>query len=129
MIASLAVILLCQLLGEVTIRFLGWPVPGPVMGMAYLVLLLSLQGRFSLLPKAQSASLEATGKTLLANLSLMFIPAGVGIVQKLDIVMATGFAIAVALIVSTLLTLLVTAGTFLAVSRLMRSPAVDKAEP
>jgi putative effector of murein hydrolase LrgA (UPF0299 family) len=40
MIASLSLILLCQLIGEVFVRGLGLPMPGPVIGLLLLLLLL-----------------------------------------------------------------------------------------
>ena len=39
MIASLSLILLCQLTGEVIVRGLGLPMPGPVVGLIILLLL------------------------------------------------------------------------------------------
>ena len=56
---------------------------------------------------------------MLAHLSLLFVPAGVGVVQKLDLVAAHGLAIAAVLAVSVIITLLVTVATFLLASRLM----------
>jgi len=60
---------------------------------------------------------------LLANLSLLFIPAGVGIVQLINVLLEHGWAIVVALAVSVVATLFITAGTFLIVSRLMKRRA------
>ena len=45
MIASLSLILLCQLIGEVAVRALGVPVPGPVVGLVLLLLLLLARDR------------------------------------------------------------------------------------
>ena len=59
---------------------------------------------------------------MLANLSLLFIPAGVGVVQKLDVLAEHGIAIIVILAVSVLVTMLATVATFLA-----RKPADDAA--
>ena len=50
---------------------------------------------------------------------LLFVPAGVGVVQKLDLVAAHGLAFAAVLALSVVLTLLATVGTFLVASRLM----------
>jgi holin-like protein len=60
---------------------------------------------------------ENASRGLLANLSLLFVPAGVGVVQKLDLIAAHGIAIAVVLAISVVVTLLVTVATFLAASR------------
>jgi holin-like protein len=51
MIASLSLILLCQLIGEVFVRGLGLPMPGPVIGLLVLLLLLLARDRFPLLAR------------------------------------------------------------------------------
>ena len=121
MIASLSLILLCQLAGEVIVRGLGLPVPGPVLGLVFLLLLLLARDRFAVLARGplQGGGVENASRGLLAHLSLMFVPAGVGVVQKLDLVAAHGIAIAVVLALSVVMTLLATVATFLGVSRLM----------
>ncbi len=122
MIAGLSLILLCQLAGEVIVHGLGLPVPGPVLGLVFLLLLLLLaRDRFAVLARGplQGDGVENASRGLLAHLSLMFVPAGVGVVQKLDLVAAHGIAIAVVLALSVVMTLLATVATFLGVSRLM----------
>jgi holin-like protein len=121
MIASLSLILLCQLAGEVIVRGLGLPMPGPVLGLVFLLLLLLARDRFAVLARGplQGDGVENASRGLLAHLSLMFVPAGVGVVQKLDLVAAHGIAIAAVLALSVLMTLLATVATFLGVSRLM----------
>lgn len=121
MIVSLTVILLCQLLGEVVARGFGWPLPGPVLGMLLLLVFLSLRGRIGKMVPELGKTLDSTGKGLLAHLSLLFIPASVGVVQRLDVVAEYGVGLAVALVVSTFVTLVVTVVTFVAVSRLSSS--------
>src|SRR6478609_3990877 len=110
MIASLCLILLCQLAGEIVVRSLGWPIPGPVFGMLLLFILLLLRDRASLFAVGplQSGGVEGAAKGLLAHLSLMFIPAGVGVVQRLDLLAEHGAAIAGVLAISVVITLLVT---------------------
>ena len=66
----------------------------------------------------KSGEVEATGKNLLAHLSLLFIPAGVGVVRNLDVLAANGVALAAALVGSTVLALLAAVATFRLVSRL-----------
>jgi holin-like protein len=121
MIASLSLILLCQLAGEVIVRGLGLPMPGPVLGLLLLLLLLLARDRLNLLARGplQRDGVESASRGLLANLSLLFVPAGVGVVQKLDLVAAHGIAVAAVLVVSVVVTLLVTVATFLVASRLM----------
>ncbi len=121
MIASLSLILICQLIGEVTVRGLGLPMPGPVLGFVVLLLLLLLRDRFAMFSRGplQDGSAERASRALLASLSLMFVPAGVGVVQKLHLLAEHGIAIVAALAISVVMTLLVTVATFLLASRLM----------
>jgi holin-like protein len=121
MIASLSLILLCQLAGEALVRGIGLPMPGPVIGLMLLLLLLLLRDRFALLARGplQGDGVESTSRGLLANLSLLFVPAGVGVVQKLDLIVDHGIAFLGVLAISVLITLLVTVATFLVASRLM----------
>lgn len=111
MIHALTLILACQLVGETLTRLLGWPVPGPVLGMALLfVLMLSL-------PRV-AALVIPTGEGILRHLSLLFVPAGVGVMGHLPVLAAHGAGLAVALIASTVLALAVGAGVFVLVARL-----------
>jgi putative effector of murein hydrolase LrgA (UPF0299 family) len=61
--------------------------------------------------------MENIGKGLLAQLSLLFVPAGVGVVQRLDLIAAHGVAICAILALSLIATLLATLFTFRLVSR------------
>jgi putative effector of murein hydrolase LrgA (UPF0299 family) len=121
MIASLSLILLCQLAGEVIVRGLSLPMPGPVVGLLLLLLLLLARDRFGVLARGplQRDGVENASRGLLAHLSLLFVPAGVGVMQKLDVVADHGIAIAAVLAISVVLTLLVTVATFLVASRLL----------
>jgi holin-like protein len=121
MIASLSLILLCQLAGEAFVRGLALPMPGPVIGLMLLLVLLVARDRFAVLARGplQGDGVESASRGLLANLSLLFVPAGVGVVQKLDLVAEHGIAFLGVLAVSVLVTLLVTVATFLLASRLM----------
>ena len=121
MIASLGVILLCQLVGEGLVRGLGLPLPGPVIGLMLLLGLLLLRdgiGAFARGPLGDGG-VENASKGLLAHLSLMFVPAGVGVVQQRDMIAAHGVAIALVLAGSVLITLLVTVLSFLVAARLL----------
>ncbi len=121
MIASLSLILLCQLAGEVFVRGLGLPMPGPVIGLMLLLVLLLARDRFEVLARGplQGEGVESASRGLLANLSLLFVPAGVGVVQKLDLVAEHGIAFVGVLAISVMVTLLVTVATFLVASRLL----------
>ncbi|MBY0250753.1 MAG: CidA/LrgA family protein [Methylobacterium organophilum] len=131
MIASLALILLAQLLGEALARGAGVPIPGPVIGMGlmFAFLLLRDNARLGLprvLPKPLTdGTLETTARGLLMNLSLLFVPAGVGVVDRLDLLRAQGAKLALVLVVSTALSLLVTVLVFRAVAALVERRGTD----
>ena len=69
MIASLSLILLCQLAGEVFVRGLDLPMPGPVIGLMLLLLLLLLRDRFAVLARGplQADGVESISRGLLLN--------------------------------------------------------------
>ena len=94
MIPALATLLVCQLIGEALVRTLAVPVPGPVVGMAGLLLALVLR-------PAWLAALNPTTATLLQHLSLLFVPAGVGVMLHLQRLGQEALAIGVALVLST----------------------------
>jgi putative effector of murein hydrolase LrgA (UPF0299 family) len=121
MIGSLGLILLCQLLGEIVVRGFGAPIPGPVVGLIILLLLLQGRDRLDLLRRGPlgDGGVERAASGMLAHLSLLFVPAGVGVVQHLDLVSSHGVAIFVILAVSAIVTLVVTAVTFIVTSRLL----------
>lgn len=112
MIEALALLLGCQLAGEVLVRVLALPLPGPVVGLALLLAGLVLYRR---VPEP----LDRTATTLLQNLSLLFVPAGVGITQHVGRLQAEWLAVLAALLVSTAATVAVTALVFRASVRLM----------
>ncbi|QHP66385.1 CidA/LrgA family protein [Bradyrhizobium sp. LCT2] len=124
MIASLTVVLLCQLIGEVIVRGLGLPLPGPVLGLLLLLITLLARDRFVVMARGplRDNGVENVSKGLLPHLSLLFVPAGVGVVQKLELLATHGLGIMLVLIFSVTFTLLVTVLTFLLVSRLISRP-------
>ena len=112
MIGALATLLVLQLLGEALVYVFKLPLPGPVVGMALLLVVLAVRPR-------QLAALKPTAQNLLQHLSLLFVPAGVGVVGNLDVLAAEAGVIAVALVASTVATLVVSVVTFRLVARLM----------
>ncbi|MBK5967516.1 murein hydrolase regulator LrgA [Thiorhodovibrio winogradskyi] len=101
MLRFLALLLLCQLVGEALVVVTGAPVPGPVIGMALLFIGLVLRGGIP-------DGLGHVADGLLAHLSLLFVPAGVGVMVHLAMLREELLAVTVALVVSTLLTLATT---------------------
>ena len=112
MLLPITLVLGFQLAGEVLSHGLALPFPGPVLGMAGLIVALWL------VPPLEAVMRPVT-QGLLANLSLLFVPAGVGVVGHLDELKAVGGPLVLALAVSTVLTISVGALTFVAVARAM----------
>ena len=122
MLLSLGLILLCQLLGEAIAHATEIAVPGPVIGLVLCVLLLFARDRIGRLAptELQDGTFEQTGRGILSHLSLLFIPAGVGVVQRLDVLAGNALAIVAALVISTALSLAVTAWVFAFVASRVR---------
>lgn len=113
MINTLTLLLLYQLAGELLSRALSLPIPGPVIGMGLLFITLLVRGRIG-------DELRGGASAVLQHLSLLFVPAGAGIMLHLHRVANEWLPIALSLIVSTFAGMAVT----VLVLRLMtRKPA------
>ena len=118
MIAAVSSLLACQLLREVLVRALALPLPGPVAGLGLLFAALVVRGRRR--PELAGAVPEDLGQVcdvLLRNLSLLFIPAAVGVVQYGALLRSHAVAIALAIVASPALALVAPALVFRSVSR------------
>ncbi|WP_397542494.1 CidA/LrgA family protein [Roseovarius salis] len=111
MILNIAIILAAQLAGEVLARALALPIPGPVIGMALLLagFIASRKLADRILPTSQG---------ILAHLSLLFVPAGVGVISHAEALGESGPALLLALVASTVLALVTGALTFVWLARL-----------
>jgi len=101
MLAAFTILLLFQCLGEGIVFLLKLPIPGPVAGM------LLLMAALVAWPRLQ-AMVEEGANTLLSHLSLLFVPAGVGIIATAASGSGHWLAILGALAASTALALAVT---------------------
>ncbi|MEP3045797.1 MAG: CidA/LrgA family protein [Roseibium sp.] len=110
MIFYLTLIFGCQLAGELLKVGLGLPVPGPVIGMVLLFAGLVIK-------QGIPDDLAKVGDAFLTNLSLLFVPAGVGVMLHITLIGQQALAITVALIGSTLATIAVTALVMRAMTR------------
>lgn len=109
-LSGITILLVYQLMGEITSRLLQLPVPGPVIGMILLFLTLLVRGQLM-------ETLDSAVNALLNHLSLLFVPAGVGVVVHFGLIGHEWLAIALALVLSTVVTLAVTAWVMLGVKR------------
>lgn len=109
---GITILLIYQLVGEMGALFLGIPVPGPVLGMILLFLTLSIRG-------GVTASLDSASSALLSHLSLLFVPAGVGMMVHFNRIFNEWKPITIALLLSTVITMLASAAIMLVTSRLL----------
>lgn len=115
MLSALTQLLIFQLAGEVVARSLALPIPGPVLGMLFLLIALIVR-------QGPGKELQTTSQNLLQHLSLLFVPAGTGIMVHLHRVADEWLALLLSLLISTLATLFITA----AVMKLcLRTPATS----
>ena len=106
MLKGLFFLLLFQFAGELIVRVFGLPLSGPICGMALLLVWLSLSHR------SISTSLGSAADSILANMPILFVPVGVGVMAYWEQLGQNIGVIGVTLIVSTLIGLGVTAFTF-----------------
>jgi len=102
MLSFFIVLLVCQLTGEVLVAVTGIPLPGPVLGMLLLFIGLLLRGG---IPE----DLNKMSDGLLSHLSLLFVPAGVGVIAHAQLIGSELLPIAISLFLSTFITIVVTA--------------------
>lgn len=119
MLQTLAILLVFQSVGEVFSYALRLPVPGPVIGMILLFCWLAIDDRLL-------AIIQGTTAELLKHLSLLFVPAGVGIMVHGSRIGGEWMPIIVALVLSTWLAIATTA---LVTRALMRKPPASPASP
>lgn len=102
LIMGMSMLLACQFAGELVARGLTLPIPGPVIGMVILLVALMIRDKVP-------SSLRLTGEGLLRYLTLLFVPAGVGLMVHFELIAADLWPIVVTLVASTAVTLGVTA--------------------
>lgn len=98
---GLAWLLLAQSLGEAIARLAGLKLPGPVLGLLLMLAALSFE--------RVRAPVAAAADTLLAHLSLLFVPVGVGVMTHLALISQYGLRMLLVIVVSTSLGMAVTA--------------------
>ena len=115
MIKGIALLLLFQLIGESIVFSSGIPLPGPVVGLVLLFVSMQLCKMMGL---GLFAEAEKAADGFLANLGLLFVPAGVGVVALWSELQSQADILLVILIISAVLALATTVWTFIAVQRL-----------
>jgi putative effector of murein hydrolase LrgA (UPF0299 family) len=101
LLLAFAALLVFQCLGEGVVFLFGLPVPGPVAGMLLLLAALVAWPRLH-------EVVEAGANELLRHLSLLYVPAGVGVIAAAVSGRGQWLAIAASVVLSTLATMAVT---------------------
>lgn len=97
---ALTQLIACQFAGEVIARALSLPLPGPVLGLLLMLAVLTAR-------RGPGEELRSTSNALLRHLSLLFVPAGAGVVTELGPLAANWAPVGAAILVSTALGLAV----------------------
>jgi holin-like protein len=113
MLVGVFVILLFQLVGEAVQQYFQLAVPGPVIGLVLLLaLLLVARPSTSAALSSLRANVISTAEGLLAHLSLLFVPIGVGVIMHLQLLETHLFSVVGIVLVGTISTILFTAVLF-----------------
>lgn len=104
MLIGLVVLLACWLAGEAAVTLLALPLPGNVAGMLILLAII-------LLRRGVDTYTQTAGSALLSYMALLFVPAGVGLIEHSYLLMHDGLEIFIVLAISTAVTMAVTALT------------------
>jgi holin-like protein len=106
---SFLILVGCQLIGEVLRRVLHLPLPGPVIGMLLLATALAIAGNDGRADGVDDATpLARPANALIANMGLLFVPAGVGVIVEFGVLRQNWLPILAGLLLSTVLGLVVT---------------------
>ncbi|MBB2205495.1 CidA/LrgA family protein [Gluconacetobacter takamatsuzukensis] len=106
--SAMLVLVGCQLVGELLRATFQVPIPGPVIGMFLLALVLGIRAKRTGTGRTP-APLKPVAEGLIANMGLLFVPAGVGIIAEAGVIRKEWLPIVVAVAGSTILSLIVTA--------------------
>jgi holin-like protein len=104
MIYAFAALFVFQLIGEFIVQWTHLPLPGPLVGMALMLVAMLIRGR---IPDA----LERTADKLFSHMMLFFIPIVTGVMMHFERVANEGLAFIIACVVGSAVSLVVTALT------------------
>jgi holin-like protein len=102
MLKAVLTLFSCLIIGDVINRLTGLPLPGGVIGLVVLLAILIWRG-------GPDQELKETSHFLLQNMTVLFIPASVGLITQLPALKQDALPIGVAIVISTVLGMAVTA--------------------
>ena len=112
MLKSIFIILLFQLIGEFIQKFFELSIPGPVIGLIFLLSVMLIIKKINKQDTDFETKLVNSAENLLTYLPLLFIPVGVGVVMHLSLLEENLVSVILIIIIGTLLTLALTGFVF-----------------
>ena len=112
MLNSIFIILLFQLIGEFIQKVFELSIPGPVIGLIFLLSVMLIIKKINKQDKGFETKLVNSAENLLTYLPLLFIPVGVGVVMHLSLLEENLVSVILIIIIGTLLTLALTGFVF-----------------
>ena len=112
MLNSIFIILLFQLIGEFIQKFFELSIPGPVIGLIFLLSVMLIIKKMNKQDTGFETKLVNSAENLLTYLPLLFIPVGVGVVMHLSLLEENLVSVILIIIIGTLLTLALTGFVF-----------------
>lgn len=110
MLKGFFIILLFQLVGEVIQKFFSLVIPGPVIGLIFLLFTLIFLRRVKVKNILNvKKDVMSTGTAITSYLSLLFVPIGVGVVMHISYLEKNLFQVLGVVVIGTMLTVGLTA--------------------
>lgn len=106
MLKSIFIIFLYQLIGESVQKYFELTIPGPVIGLIFLLVsLILLRQTKSAYIKKTKEEISHTSNYITSYLSLLFVPIGVGVVMHLTYLEQNYIPVLAVIFISTILTI------------------------
>jgi len=102
MLKAILTLFACLAVGNAINRLTGLPLPGGVIGLVLMLAILIWRG-------GPDQPLKHVSHALLQNMTVLFVPAGVGLMTQLPTLKQNALPIGIAIVVSTVLGMAVTA--------------------
>ena len=114
MLGAIFTIFIFQLAGEAIQKYFDLAIPGPVLGLVLMLFMLLVTHR-NLNPAVTHfrSKMITSAEQLLAYLSLLFVPIGVGVIMHLQLLEAQWLQIIAIIVIGTIGTMIFTAFIFL----------------
>lgn len=110
MLRGFFVILLFQLIGEVIQKFFAFVIPGPVIGLIFLLFTLIYLRRVKMKKILNvKKDVMSTATAITSYLSLLFVPIGVGVVMHISYLEKNLYQVLGVVVIGTMLTVGITA--------------------